>query len=303
MGSTGIGGTQFGSDAAVINITAVNDAATVSLAPLATSLKENADTSVGRKVADITVTDVDGGTNVLSLSGADAGLFTIINGDLYLKADAKLDFETNAVLDVTVNVDDAGVAGSPDDSASFSLTITDVAERIIGTNKHNKLIGGSSAEIINGKRGNDTIKGNGGDDTIVGGAGADRVSGGTGADTFVFKPGDLPKIGFIDQWLSPLNGKFDLITDFKPGTDVIDLSALDANSKRSGNQAFRFEGESVPEGDGELNRAGDLVYQLYGTKPSARHTIVLGDTNGDGNYDFRIVLKGHHHLEASDFIL
>ena len=118
-----------------------------------------------------------------------------------------------------------------------------------------------------------------------------------------FKPGHLPKVGFIDQWLSPLNTKYDLITDFTPGTDVIDLSALDANSKKHGNQAFHFEGESVPEGDGQLSKRGDLVYQLYGTKPAARHTIVMGDTNGDGNYDFKIVLKGHHHLEASDFIL
>lgn len=84
---------------------------------------------------------------------------------------------------------------------------------------------------------------------------------------------------------------------------MIDLSALDANSKKHGNQAFHFEGESVPEGDGQLSERGDLVYQLYGTKPAARHTIVMGDTTGDGNYDFKIVLKGHHHLEASDFIL
>jgi hypothetical protein len=35
-----------------------------------------------------------------------------------------------------------------------------------------------------------------------------------------------------------------------------------------------------------------------GTATSARHTVVKGDTDGDGAYDVLIVLKGHHHLHA-----
>ena len=58
------------------------------------------------------------------------------------------------------------------------------------------------------------------------------------------------------------------------------------------------------EGKQDLSGSrGELVYELYGSKPSARHTIVKGDVNGDGDYDFLIVLKGHHALHASDFIL
>ena len=240
---------------------------------------------------------------MLWLSGADADLFVIDNGDLYLKAGAALSFEKNGTLDVTVSVDDTSVGATPDGSVSLSIAVEDVDRRIAGTKNSDKLVGGAGDDFVTGKGGSDILKGKGGDDTIVGGAGADKVTGGNGADVFVFKPGHLPKVGTIDKWLSPLNGKYDLITDFKPGTDVIDLSALDANSRKHGNQAFDFEGESVPEGDGQLNRAGDLVYQLYGSKAAARHTIVMGDTNGDGNYDFKIVLKGHHHLEASDLIL
>ena len=80
------------------------------------------------KVADIVVTDDALGTNVLSLSGTDATLFEIDTGVLYLKAGAALDFETNPVLDVTVEVDDAAFPATPEDSAALSISVTDVNE-------------------------------------------------------------------------------------------------------------------------------------------------------------------------------
>ncbi len=290
--------TDLTANSMTIDVTAVNDAPTLDLDQVKASLKESADTSGAIKIADLTIGDVDGGTNTLSLSGADKDLFVFLNGDLYLKAGAKLDFETNPVLDVTVRVDDASVGITPDASVSLSVAITNVAETINGNSKPNRLTGTGADETINGKGGNDTIKGGGGDDIIRGGSGADKMTGGAGADVFVFKPGDMPKVQYIDLWLAPVNGKYDLITDFQPGVDVIDLSALDANSKKSGNQAFHFEGEG-----GFSGSRGELVYEFYGTKPAARHTIIKGDTNGDGDFDFRIVLKGHHHLDANDFIL
>ncbi|MEO1794895.1 MAG: putative Ig domain-containing protein, partial [Pseudomonadota bacterium] len=52
----------------------------VSVTPVLTELAENADTSASTKVADITVTDGDDiGTNVVSLAGADANAFEIID--------------------------------------------------------------------------------------------------------------------------------------------------------------------------------------------------------------------------------
>ncbi|MBN9348414.1 MAG: autotransporter-associated beta strand repeat-containing protein [Devosia sp.] len=298
-GGTAYGGSDTSTAAytMTLNVTAVNDAPTLALTPVVTTLDETADISTARKVADIVVNDIDGGANALALTGADAGLFEIQGNALVLRAGAVLDFETNPMLDVTVSLDDGDGAG-PDGSASLSIAIADVAEVITGTNKKNVLSGSAASEIILGKSGNDTIRGHGGDDTIVGGRGADKMNGGDGADSFVFLPGDLPKPRAADKWLSPLNGKFDYISDFQPGVDVIDLSAIDANTKKAGNQAFHFEGK------GKLSDSrGELVYEFYGTKASARYTIISGDTNGDGNFDFRIVLKGHHHLDTSDFIL
>ncbi len=44
------------------------------------------------------------------------------------KAGTALDFETKASFDVTVQVDDAAIAGTPDDTALHTLNITDVNE-------------------------------------------------------------------------------------------------------------------------------------------------------------------------------
>ena len=79
------------------------------------------------KVADITISDDGEGTNGLTLSGDDAALFEIFEGELYLKAGTVLDYESgNTKLDVTVKVDDLAVVGTPDDSEALSISVTDV---------------------------------------------------------------------------------------------------------------------------------------------------------------------------------
>ena len=287
-------GTSLAAYHITLDVNAINDAPTLAASQVTAALKETADTSVSIKIADLTVGDIDGGTNTLSLSGADKDLFLVHDGDLYLKAGARLDFEKNPVLDVTVTLDDAGAGASPDGSVSLSVAITDVVETLVGNSRPNVLRGTGADEMITGKGGDDTIKGGGGADTIRGGPGTDVMTGGKGPDVFVFKPGDLPRIDYLDRWLSPLNSDHDLIKDFKPGTDTIDLSAIDANTHKDGNQKFHFEGEGTLSGS-----RGELVYQFYGKS----HSVILGDTNGDSDYDLLIVLKGHHHLDKSDFVL
>ncbi len=111
-----------------LNITDVNEAPTVSLTNLVTNLTEDTDTSSAIKIADIVITDDALGTNDLTLAGADAASFEIVGTELRLKAGTTLDFETKASFDVTVQVDDAAIAGTPDDTALHTLTITDVNE-------------------------------------------------------------------------------------------------------------------------------------------------------------------------------
>ena len=84
-------------------------------------------------MADIEITDDGLGTNNLTLSGADAAHFEIMGGQLRLKAGTSLDFETQHSYDVTVEVDDAGIPGTPDHSTPFTLSITNVNEARFGT--------------------------------------------------------------------------------------------------------------------------------------------------------------------------
>jgi uncharacterized protein YjiK len=109
-------------------IAVVNHAPSIALTDQVASIAENTSTAARIKVASVTVTDDGLGTNNLSLSGADAGLFEVDSSGLYIKAGTNIDFETKASYSVTVNVDDPAVGNTPDASTSFTLTITDVAE-------------------------------------------------------------------------------------------------------------------------------------------------------------------------------
>jgi Domain of unknown function (DUF4214) len=111
-----------------IAVTDVNEAPTVALANVLADISEDADTSAATKVADIVVSDDALGTNALTLSGVDAASFEIVGSELFLKAGSVLDFETNATLDVAVEVDDAGVGGTPDDAAVLALPVADANE-------------------------------------------------------------------------------------------------------------------------------------------------------------------------------
>ena len=46
------------------------------------------------------------------------------------------------------------------------------------------------------------------------------------------------------------------------------------------------------------HRAGQLAWRTEGN-----HTLIQGDTNGDGVHDVELELSGRHHLTAADFIL
>src|SRR5215831_7228657 len=124
-----VGGNPDASKTFTLLINDINEAPTaVSLVNAVTSLDENAAIGTGIKVADIVVTDDGLGTDTLTLSGADAALFQIRNGNQLFYVGAPPDYEAKPSYAVTVNVDDTTVGGNPDASKTFTLLVNDINE-------------------------------------------------------------------------------------------------------------------------------------------------------------------------------
>ena len=102
----------------------------ISLVPVVTSLSENTDTSSAVRLAEISIDDDPLGTITFALSGDNASAFQIVatsrsTADLYLKAGAILDFETQPALAVSVSARDLTLPGTPALTADYTLAVTD----------------------------------------------------------------------------------------------------------------------------------------------------------------------------------
>ncbi len=136
-----------------------------------------------------------------------------------------------------------------------------------------------------GAGGNDYLYGGSDNDKLTGGMGADDLWGGSGADTFIFKSIKETTVSGVGR---------DTIFDFSTRQkDKIDLSAIDANTTKGGNQAFSFIGTKAFGG-----KAGELRYEK-----AKSDTYIHGDVNGDKIADFTIHLDDRVSLSKGYFIL
>ena len=161
------------------------------------------------------------------------------------------------------------------------------SDALFGEIGNDTLDGGESWDILEGGSGNDLLRGGQGADKLTGGAGADTLTGGTDADRFVFTAASDSTTALRDR-----------ITDFqKGGIDLIDLSAIDANTTLAGNQAFTWRGRTQ---DVDIGRpmAGDLWARENGAGTELR-----ADLNGDGTVDFAVTVQNAWWLSASDLVL
>ena len=138
--------------------------------------------------------------------------------------------------------------------------------------------------MIDGGAGNDTITGSSGDDRIIGGTGGDRLAGSGGRDVFIYN--NITESGLT----SALR---DQILDFQSGSDLIDLSGIDADDSLEGNQSFNFIGKQAFTGLGQLRIGVD----------SLGNVSLFGNTTGDLAADFQITLLGFPPLQPTDLIL
>ena len=156
----------------------------------------------------------------------------------------------------------------------------------IGNWSDNTIAGGSGTDLLNGLLGNDDLSGGDGADTLVGGKGADTLTGGNGGDTFRYMNVSETEFGVLA----------DRILDFSQADgDLIDLSAIDANSTIVDDQAFDFLGtDAFASGT-----RGQLRFENRGDG----NTWVQADLDGNTVADFEIMLVGSRTLTAGDFVL
>lgn len=156
-------------------------------------------------------------------------------------------------------------------------------DTIKGGGKADYITSFAGADKLYGNAGNDTLLGGTGNDTLQGGAGADKLYGGTGADTFLFK--------LTSESTATVR---DTVFDFnRTQGDKIDLKAIDANTRLTDDQSFKFIGA-----DAFHNKIGELRYAKSGGD-----TFIHADTNGDGKADFSVRFDALITFTKGDFIL
>lgn len=146
-------------------------------------------------------------------------------------------------------------------------------DRLYGGANNDVLDGGSGADILegavgddrlDGKAGNDILNGGAGNDTLAAGDGYDTLTGGFGADVFVFAP---PPAG--------QQGAINVITDFRSGEDVIDMT--------------RVPGTPVWLGSASFTGAGLAEVRMVDLQGKTRLNV---DMNGDARPDLYIDILG-----------
>jgi Ca2+-binding RTX toxin-like protein len=211
--------------------------------------------------------------------GADSDVLFGDAGDDLINGGTGIDTYSNQGngASVTVNLTLGTATGDQIDAD----TLTGI-ENATGGEGNDSITGSAAANVLRGGSGSDLIAGGAGNDTLAGEFGADRLNGGNGDDVFLFEA----------LFVSTPDAA-DTIEDFRPGRDVIDLSAIDPDP--GVNNQFIFAGaDFLPEGVASVRVFQDV--------PNNQTIVEARDTDGTA-VDIRIILTGLLTLTAADFVL
>ena len=205
-----------------------------------------------------------------------------------------------------------GDAEGDDLNSIENLTGSNHADGLFGDNGANVIRGAGGGDTILGfggadtlygdgrgfPAGNDSLNGGAGNDILVGGMGADTLAGGLDADTFVWNS-ELDSAGMI-----PTTGidfaNTDVILDFNPTEDHIDVQGVDANKLVDGNQTFDFIGNYFAAGG--FTAAGQVAYLDDGTDTYLLfNTDNVFSTGIQADFEFAIRVAGLHTPDAGWF--
>lgn len=166
-------------------------------------------------VGALATATVDGRVYVIAGGGDDGiSLMTLLPGGRLLllgsqtrEAGLPLDNVTALAARVEGGVIDLFAAGEGTGLMRLRIDPGPAGVEAQGGPEADALTGGAAGDRLSGEAGDDILRGGAGRDILVDGAGDDRLYGGAGADWFV------------------LEGGSDVIHDYEPGADRIDLSA------------------------------------------------------------------------------
>ena len=185
----------------------------------------------------------------------------------------------------------------PADIGLTTADILNVSASRVGLDGADALVGkdlAASSTLPATKAKRDLILGLAGDDIITGGQAGDFLIGGPGKNTYVYKSiGDSTP---IDPTTKSDSGR-DKIFGFT-SLDKIDLSAIDANPKVTGDQAFKYLGSSAFTGTAsEVRFVGSTA-----TTPGILQINILNAT-GDKTADMEIALIKTTTFNAANVVL
>ena len=221
-----------------------------------------------------TITDGAGANLLDGRAGNDTFVMTADNASDDVRGGTGVDTVDYSALSTNLSVTlNGGVAVTVNGSGTAGNN--DLIRNIVN------FTGGSGNDTITGDNAANQLNGGAGNDTLIGGTGADRLVGGLGADTFVYAAINQSGVGAATR---------DVITDFVSGTDKLDFSGIDANTRGNapGNQAFSFNATAGAAFTGPAQ----LVFHYEGTGAN-EITVIQGNVNNNLNPEFEVALLGH----------